>query len=101
MLSAFIDTEYTTERLIKGSGKYVYIANSSGVGHLRQSSDELTRLNDLQFGELWELYVESDADIATADRVTIDSVIYLVKGMKLESFGGIDFKRLILTKAKS
>ena len=101
MLSAFMDTEYTTKRLLKTYGKSVYIDSSSGIGHLRPASDEMTRLNDLQFGELFEFFIEGDADAEASDRITIGGELYTIKGMKREGFGGIDFKRLLLVKVKA
>jgi len=98
MMSSFFDTDFTTQRLVNVSGKSSYSDNASGIGHLRQSSDEVTRLNDLQFGELWELYVEADTDILASDRVLVGSDTYTVKGVKKESFGSVDFKRMLLVK---
>ena len=102
MMSSFFENEFYTMRLIDtDSGKRLYSMNESGIGHLRQSSDEVTRLNELQFGELWEIYVDSEVDVVVTDRVVVDGYTYTIKGVKTDSFGSINYKKMLLVKTKS
>ena len=100
MNSSFFNKSFTTSRLLQNGSKSSYIDNSDGIGHLRQAADTLTQLNNLQYGELWELFVSGDTDIEPTDKVTLDGDSYEVRGVRTEDFGSITYKRILIVKKK-
>lgn len=98
MNHSFFTTEYTTERLSQSGNKSSYAALESGKGHFTQASDEATALNQLQLGDLFVLFTESEKDIVVTDRVTVDEVQYGVKGVKNAVLGSIKVKKVLLVR---
>lgn len=92
-------TNWTSERLSYSGNKSSYVAHTAeGIGHLRQLDDNVSVLNSIQIGTGYKLIIESDKDIVATDKIIIDSVEYEVRGVKLEEFGSISVKELLLVK---
>lgn len=100
MNSTFFTKRFTTQRLAQTGNKSSYSDNSYGIGHLRQADDALTQLNNLQYGELWELFCDKSVDIIPTDKVVENSISYEVRGVHEENFGSVDYKRILLVKKK-
>lgn len=100
MISAFFNTAFTAERLLQNGSKSVYVASGSGIGHLRQTDDRVSQINNLAFGEGWEMLVDGSTDVVTTDRVTVGTDKYEVRGVKEESFNAISVKRILMVKKK-
>ena len=92
MISVFFDTPFTTQRLLRTGDKSAYAESGSGIGHLRQLDDRVSQVNNLAFGEGWELTVDGDTDAVVTDRVTIGSEKYEVRGIKSENFNALRCK---------
>jgi hypothetical protein len=100
-MNATFDRHFTTKRLLSTANKSSYIDASSGVGHLRQMSERLEKINSIQYGQGWELFVEYDTDIVATDRVIVDGENYDVRGVREENFNSIRFKKCALVKEKT
>lgn len=99
MISVFFDRIFTMERLMQMGDKSQYgVGPTTGACMLRQASNELTRINSLQFGELWELFVEAGTDIVPTDRVIVDGVTFTVKGIRNDVLGSVDYMQVLLVK---
>ena len=100
MNSTFFDTVFSTERLSQSGNKSSYASHTDGIGHIRQADDTLTQINNLQFGELWELYADGSVDVVPTDKVIVAGEEFEVKGVKSENFKSVLFKRILLIKKK-
>jgi hypothetical protein len=100
MNSTFFETKFTTQRLVQSGNKSDYSDHTSGIGSLRQADDTLTQLNNLQFGELWELHVDYVVDIIPTDKIIVAGEYFEVRGVKQENFRSVSYKRALLVKKK-
>lgn len=99
-MRSFQTIEFTTERLLQNGSKSTYIANASGVGHLRQLDDRTAQINSIQFGEGFNMYVDGNVDVIETDRITAGGRVYEVRGVKQDTLGSIDIKQLLLVRKK-
>ena len=86
-----------TKRLTTSGNKEVYQANLSSEPCLLQPLSETASLNagiDLSKG--FRCYFTNSADIKPNDQVTIDSTIYMVKGVNLHNYGSTPHQRALL-----
>lgn len=82
--------------------KSVYSTVGSGTGYLRPLSEEQASANGIQYGLGFSLIVETDVDIQEADKVTVDSVEYTVRGVVNHDRGEITaYKRCLLLKGEN
>lgn len=79
-------------------GKSAYSSVGSGTGYLRPLSETQSATNNLQYGVGFSLLVENSVDIREADKVTVDSVEYVVNGVATHARGAVPYKRCLLTK---
>lgn len=74
----------------------------TATGYLRPLNDEQSSANGIQWGQGYSLIVETSIDIREGDRVTVDSVVYTVRGMVNHDRGGITaYKKCLLLKPQS
>lgn len=93
------EKKWTSKRLVYTGDKSSYTSHTaSGVGYFRQLDDSASALNQIQIGTGFKLIVEGSDDIIATDKIEIENVEYEVKGVKLEEFGSISIKELLLTK---
>ena len=79
--------------------KSAYASVGTATGYLRPLTEEQSSVNGLQYGNGFSLIVETSVDIREQDKVTIDSVTYLIRGVVNHDRGGLlAYKRAILTK---
>lgn len=90
-ISAILCQTYT-------GNKSAYSSVGSGMGYLRPFSETQSSVNNLQFGLGFSLFVENDVDIKEADKVTVDSVTYTVRGVSIHPVGAVPYKKCILVR---
>lgn len=100
MNSFFFSTPFSIKRLSQVGNKSSYSDFGSGKGFLQQSDDQLTQLNNLQYGELWELFVDSSTSILPTDKIIVANENYEVRGVKIITFRSISTKKILLVKKK-
>lgn len=96
---------FTKQRSITAIKRLAYTgskATTSSVGtaegYLRPLTADESSLNGVQFGQGYQLIVETSVDIRPQDRVTIDSVDYLVRGVANHDRGGFTaYKACLVT----
>lgn len=86
---------FTKQRSITAIKRLSYTgtkATTSSVGtaegYLRPLAADEASANSVQFGQAFQLIIETSVDIRVQDRVTIDSVDYLVRGVANHDRGG-------------
>lgn len=100
---------FTGQKTISAIKRQTYTGDKSSfasvgtaTGYLRPLTEEQSSTNGLQYGNGFSLIVETSVDIQEMDKVTIDSVDYLVRGVVNHDRGGIlAYKRAVLTKPQS
>ena len=100
MISSFFTNEFTTERLVRVSGKSSYAANTDGVGYVKAMDAEARKINDIQSGEGYILTCDGIIDVIESDRVTIDGIKYAVKGVRTSAWGSIEKTDIVMIKAR-
>lgn len=97
---------FTGQKTISAIKRQTYVGDKSSfasvgtaTGYLRPLTEEQASLNGLQYGNGFSLIVETSVDIREMDKVTIESIDYLVRGVVNHDRGGITaYKRCLLTK---
>lgn len=79
-------------------GKSSFASVGTGYGYLRPLSETQSSVNGLQYGVGMMLEVSYDTDIREADKVTIDSVDYTVRGVAVHDRGAVWYRKCILVK---
>jgi len=81
--------------------KSVYASVGSATCYLRPLSEEQASMNGFQYGTGFAIIVETGVDIREADKVTIDSVVYTVRGVVNHDRGfNCAYKRILATKSE-
>lgn len=90
------------ERQVYTGSKSTYTdTGTTATGYLRTMTEEQSAINGLQWGQGFNLIVESDVDIRAGDRVTINSTTYTIRGVADHTRGTpTDYKRAVMTKAQ-
>lgn len=96
-MRAFFTKEFSTKRLVRTGNKQSWSTHVTGLGHFKPLNEEASALNDVQFGKGFELITEEEFDIGVTDKVIIDTVTYEVNGVTPYNFGGVSFKKAILS----
>ena len=82
-----------------GKSAFTTVSGVSGQVYMRTLNEEQTALNGLQWGQGFSMIYPTTLDIRIGDRVTVDSVVYVVKGVLTNARGTIlDFGKALLTK---
>lgn len=76
------------KRLTYTGSKATSSSVGTAVGYLRPLAADQSSVNGVQFGQAFQLIVETSVDIRVQDKVTIDSVDYLVRGVANHDRGG-------------
>lgn len=100
---------FTTQKIITAIKRQVYTGNKSvysvvgtGTCYLRPLSEEQASLNGFQYGTGFSAIFETSTDIREADKITIDSVEYTVRGVVNHDRGhNTSYKRALLSKAEN
>lgn len=101
---------FTNEKQITKIERQVYTGNLSAMtdtgltatGYLRPLTEEQASNNAIQYGNGFSLIVECVIDIQQGDRLTINSVVYTVKGVVNHDRGArTSYKRCLLLKPQA
>lgn len=69
--------------------------------YLRPMSPEQSAVNGYQYGQAFDLIVDTGTDLREMDKVTINGVVYTVRGMVDHNRGGITaYAKAVLTKGE-
>lgn len=87
---------FTSNNSISKVERQVYTGSKSVLTDLsitatcyfRPLSEEQASLNNFQWGQAFQMITETSVDIRQGDRITVDSVVYLVRGMANHNRGG-------------
>lgn len=83
-------------------GKSSFASVGSATGYLKPLSEQESAFNGIQFGQAFNLIVECSVDIREGDKVTIDSVVYVVRGVVNHDRGGFTaYKKALITKPQT
>lgn len=75
------------------------VSGATGSIYMRTLNEEQAALNGLQWGQAFSGVIDTSIDVQTGDRITVDAVVYLVKGVLTNDRGRLlDFKKILLTK---
>ncbi len=78
---------------------FTTVSGLAGKVYLRTLNEEQTAVNGLQWGQGFSIVYETALDIRVGDRLTIDGIVYVVKGTLTNSRGRIlDYSKALLTK---
>lgn len=89
------------ERQVYTSGKSTFtaVAGVTGAIYMRTLNEEQAAVNGIQWGQAYSGVVENSLDIQVGDRITVDTKVYIVKGVADNARGTIcDYKKVLLTK---
>jgi len=96
----YFDKSVAIYRLSQTGSKSAYgeTAETTVSGYLRPLDEEQSAINGIeQFGVGFRLWVEVDADIQVTDKVVIDSITYLIRGVKTINRLALSYKSCVLT----
>ena len=83
MLNDLVNQTATIARTSTVSGKQVYSTASTGVRcRIEPASDHVAAINEVGFGQAYKVFFDRSVDVRTNDKLTIDSVVYEVRGVK-------------------
>jgi hypothetical protein len=81
------------------NGKSAFASVGTGTGYIKPLSEQEASFSGVQYGHGFTLIVETDVDIKEGDKITVDSINYMVRGVVNHNRGGITaYKRCLLTK---
>ena len=97
---------FTNEKKISSIKRQVYTGDkstfvsvaSNKFGYFRPLTEDQSSVNGLQYGTGFSLMVENSVDVREADRITIDGVEYVCRGVGTHDRGSVPFKRCLITK---
>lgn len=101
---------FTGQKAITKIERQVYTGSKStltdlGVTntcYLRPMAEEQSSANGIQYGLGFWIIVEINVDIREGDRVTVDSVVYTIRGVVNHDRGGITaYKRCLALKPEN
>ncbi len=100
---------FTGQKTISAISRQTYTglkSTFSSVGtascYLRPLTEDQASLNGFQYGTAFSAIFETSVDIREADKVTIDSIVYLVHGVVVHNRGGnTAYTRALLVKAQN
>lgn len=83
MLHDLINQTAAILRTSTVSEKQVYASVYTGVRcRIEPASDSVASMNDVQYGQAFNVFFDRSVDVKTNDKLTIDSVTYEVRGVK-------------------
>ncbi len=84
------------------NGVSAFASVGTCTGYFRPLSEQESNFNSIQYGLGFSLIVETSVDIKQGDKVTISSVVYLVRGVVNHDRGGVTaYKKALLTKPET
>ncbi len=79
---------------------FTTVTGASGAIYMRVLNEEQAAMNGIQWGQAYSGVMDTSIDVIIGDRITVDSVKYIVKGVANHVHGRpLDYKKVILTKA--
>ena len=93
-----LDKTASVKRLTVSGNKEVYSASSSFNCALQPLSEVLAQQTGLDMTRSFRMYTEASASVTENDEVTIDSIVYKVRGIKFHDYGGTPHKSVLLEK---
>ena len=95
---------YTSQNSVTAIKRQIYVGNISSytsvgtaVCYLRPLSEVESSGNGYQYGTAYNAIFEVDVDVREMDRITINSIEYLVKGVANHNRGGYTkYKRALV-----
>ena len=103
--------KFTGEKIVSAITRQTYTGTPSkssyaSVGtatcYLRPLTEEQASMNGIQYGTGFSAIFETSVDIREADKITIDSIVYTVRGVVNHDRGSnTPYKRALLTKAEN
>ncbi len=79
---------------------FATVNGASGAIYMRVLNEEQAAINGIQWGQAHSGVMDTSIDVQIGDRITVDSVKYIVKGVANNIKGRpLDYKKVILTKA--
>jgi hypothetical protein len=83
MLNDLVNTTADIARTSTVSGKQVYASASTGSRcRIEPASDYVAAVNEAQYGQAFKVFFDRSVDVRTNDKLTIDGVVYEVRGVK-------------------
>lgn len=83
-------------------GVSAFASVGSCTGYFRPLSEQESNFSNIQYGLAFSLITETSVDIKQGDKVTVDSVVYLVRGIVNHDRGGITaYKKALLIKPET
>lgn len=86
----------TLQRKSRSNGKYEFADNGSTECFLQPLDDQASQIVGITFGKGSRCYVPLSTDIQEGDRMTINGIVYGVKGYAEHNYGDLAHKRVLL-----
>lgn len=83
----FLDKTVSVYRFALVSDKESYSLNGTVTGHLQPMDTQTAILQGETPGQAFTLYTDQGVDMRVSDKITIDSVNYIVSGKEEFNFG--------------
>jgi hypothetical protein len=82
--------------------KSVYASVGTSTCYLRPMTEEQASVNGFQYGLAFTAIFETSVDVRESDKITIDSVVYTVRGVANHDRGyATGYKKCVITKAEN
>lgn len=82
--------------------KSTYSSVGTATCYLRPLTEEQAAMNGMQYGTSFSAIFETSVDVREADKLTIDGVVYTVRGVVNHDRGfATAYKRALLTKPEN
>lgn len=65
--------------------------------YLEPLDAEAAAMNNIETGQGYRIFVASDADVIVSDKLTINAIVYYVRGIQSFSQGRLNVKALVVT----
>ena len=86
----------TIRRLTQSGSKHVYGSAGSIKCFVQPLDAQVAQLYGIVFGKASSCYLPLSSDVSESDQLTIDGVIYSVKGIMPRNYGNLAHKQAIL-----
>lgn len=87
MTRFFLDKTVSVYRLSLTSDKESYSLNGTVTGHLQPMDAQMAVMGGDAPGQAFRVFTQQGVDMKVSDKITIDSVTYIVSGKEEFNFG--------------
>ena len=88
----------TVNGVIQSSWATLY----SGIrGFLRPMSEQQAAVGNYQWGKAYHVFVDNSVDLKEGDRITVNSTVYIIRGVAIVNYGAEPFKKAAATLPES